>query len=74
MISLEKNESEIGLGCNTRDKVTKAPGDGLYLTAAQTPYFSSYGTVPKVFAHGPCGPTVSNQPQFTLRFLREVIG
>jgi hypothetical protein len=21
---------------------------------------------PEVFAHGPCGPTVFNQPQFTL--------
>jgi hypothetical protein len=33
-----------------------------------------FRTVPKVFVQGPCGPTVSNQPQFTLRFLREVIG
>jgi hypothetical protein len=23
----------------------------------------SYSTVPEVFAHGPCGPTVFNQPQ-----------
>jgi len=25
---------------------------------------------PKVLAHGPCGPTVSNQPQFTLSFFK----
>jgi hypothetical protein len=36
--------------------------------------WSSYSTVPEVLAHGPCGPTVFNQSQLTLRFLREVIG
>jgi hypothetical protein len=49
-------------------KWVESDGWGVYWTGWE------YSTVPEVLAHGPCGPTVFNQSQLTLRFLREVIG
>jgi hypothetical protein len=61
--------NEICCGMRTIRKAVALGFQGFTLRS-----LAEYSTVPEVLAHGPCGPTVFNQSQLTLRFLREVIG